>query len=142
VFHKLFSPLLNNQSFENLSLDLEVYGEKKRIRIIGIDTPEVVAQNQPIECYGQEASDRAKEILEDQYVQIEYDASQGNTDKYDRLLRHIFLSDDRNVAEMLVAEGYAEEKLYGAKHVYTSDYIEAEREAMDDGLGMWGDCEM
>ena len=49
----------------------------ERIRLIGIDTPEVVDPRKPVQCFGREASAHAHELLDGQSVALELDPSQG-----------------------------------------------------------------
>lgn len=62
-----------------------------RVRYIGIDTPETVDPRKPVQCYGQEASNKNKELVEGKTVELEKDVSE--TDKYGRLLRYVWLGD-------------------------------------------------
>src|SRR5689334_4640170 len=77
------------------TVDVRLEGQVVRLRLIGIDTPEVVDPRRPVECFGREASARAHELLDGQTVAVESDPTQGDTDRYGRLLRYIWLSDGR-----------------------------------------------
>lgn len=114
-------------------------GKKQTIRIIGIDTPETVDPRKPVQCYGQAASDRAKELLSNQPVWLESDPTQGNTDKYGRLLRYVFIngSDDYGLGAIL--EGYAHEYTYDVPYKYQVEYKKAEKAAMTAKIGLWAD---
>src|SRR5215467_7166224 len=61
-------------------------GPTQRLRLIGIDTPEVVDPRKPVQCFGREASAHAHELLDGQSVSIETDLSQGYRDVYGRYL--------------------------------------------------------
>ena len=78
-------------------------GEK--VRYIGMDTPEI----RPNECYGQEATDRNKELVENKKVEMEKDISK--TDRYGRLLRYVYVG-DKMINRVLVQEGYARVATY------------------------------
>jgi micrococcal nuclease len=82
-------------------------GKIERLRLIGIDTPEVVDPRKPVECYGREASQHAHELLDGQSVSIETDPSQGYRDIYGRYLAYIWLADGRNFGEVMIGDGYA-----------------------------------
>jgi len=113
------------------------------IRLIGIDTPETVHPTKPVQCFGKEASQKAKDILLDQYVTLELDPSQGQTDKYGRTLGYLFLSNGENVNKMLIEEGYAYEYTYSRPYKYQSEFKLAEQEAKENKKGLWADgvCE-
>jgi endonuclease YncB( thermonuclease family) len=46
------------------------------VGMIGIDTPETVAPNQPVGCYGPEATDRMIELVEGKTVRLEKDVNE------------------------------------------------------------------
>lgn len=75
--------------------DVQIEGVTTRIRIIGIDTPETVAPGQPVDCFGPEASARARELLEGQTVTLEPDPTQDQIDAFGRLLVYVTLPDGR-----------------------------------------------
>jgi len=68
------------------TLDVDLAGTVERVRLIGIDTPETVKPNTPVECFGRDASAYAKYLLDGQAVYIEDDPSQDSRDRYGRLL--------------------------------------------------------
>jgi micrococcal nuclease len=69
------------------TVDVQVAeGRIERVRLIRIDTPEVVDPRKPIQCFGQEASAHAHQLLDGQSVTVELDSSQAERDRYGRLL--------------------------------------------------------
>ena len=90
-----------------------------------------------MECFGKEAADKAKEILERKRVRLENDPTQGERDKYDRLLRYIFLEDGTNFNKMMISEGYAFEYTYDFSYKYQKEFKDAEKEAQDKKKGLW-----
>lgn len=115
-------------------------GEEIVIRFIGMDTPETVAPDRPVECFGPEASARTKELVEGGQVWLEYDEASGLTDKYDRTLAFVWLDQQTMLNELLIAEGYAEEVTYTDGYAHQRDFQDAERAAQSAGLGLWGAC--
>lgn len=111
------------------------------IRLLGINTPETVAPSRPVQCFGPEASARTKELLTYQIVQLEADPSQDNKDKYNRLLRFVFL-EEKNVNESLVRDGYAREYTFDRKnpYLYQAQFRQAQREAKKNKRGLWKEC--
>lgn len=107
------------------------------VRYIGIDTPETVHPSKPVQCYGKEASDKNRELVEGKEVKLEKDVSE--TDKYGRLLRYIWLG-DMLVNEYLVREGYAQSSTYPPDVRYQDRFIEAQRQAREEQKGLWGDA--
>ena len=115
-------------------------GQEVVIRLIGINTPETVAPDRPVECYGPEASERTKELVSGQQVWLEYDEVTGEKDKYDRTLAYVWLSPDQMLNETLVREGYAEERTYQDGYRYQDRLRQAEDAAQAAGAGLWTAC--
>jgi micrococcal nuclease len=112
----------------------------ENVRFVGIDAPEMQHPTKGKECFGEEASAFLSSLLTGKQVKLERDESQDNRDKYDRLLRFVWLEDGRNVEEMMVREGYAIEYTYGKAYRYQELYRTAQAEAMAAGKGLWGAC--
>jgi len=105
------------------------------VRYIGIDTPETVHPSKPVQCYGKEASNKNRELVEGKEIEIEKDVSE--TDKYGRLLRYVWVG-DIFVNEYLVREGFAQSSTYPPDVKYQDRFREAERQAREEGKGLWG----
>lgn len=121
------------------TVSVEIEGKSETIRIIGINTPETVDPRKPVECFGQEASARAQALLDNQTVTLEADATQGERDKYDRLLRYVFLPDGSDFAIQMISEGYAYEYTYSTPYKYQQDYKTSQSEAETAKRGLWAD---
>ncbi len=119
------------------TLDVDIDGKVERLRLIGIDTPETVDPRKAIQCFGIEASNKAKELLTGQYVSLETDPTQGERDKYKRLLRYVFLPDGTNYNLYMIKEGYAHEYTYSSKYKYQLAFREAETLARENQRGLW-----
>lgn len=122
------------------TIAVDIAGKTKTIRLIGINTPETVDPRKPVECFGKEASNKAKEILTGKSVRLEADITQGERDKYGRLLRYAFLEDGTNFNKMMISEGFAYEYTYGTPYKYQDEFNQAEKEAMDAQKGLWEPC--
>lgn len=125
------------------TLKLTINGINEPIRLIGIDTPETVHPTKPVQCFGVEASNKAKEILTGQNVFLEKEPSQGERDKYDRLLGYIILEDGRNFNKLMIEEGYAYEYTYNLPYKYQAEFKQAQINAKENKKGLWaeGVCE-
>jgi micrococcal nuclease len=117
------------------TIEVQIAGATYRVRYIGIDTPETVDPRQPVQCYGREASERNRELVEGKTVGLEKDVSE--TDQYGRLLRYVWL-DDEMVNAVLVREGYATAVSYPPDVKYQELFLSLQQEARDAGLGLWG----
>jgi micrococcal nuclease len=104
------------------------------VRYIGVDTPETVAPNKPVQCYGKEASAKNKELVQGQVVELVRDVSQ--RDKFGRLLRYVWVGDVM-VNEYLVREGYAHVSTYPPDVSYVDTFLAAEKSAREENKGLW-----
>ena len=121
-----------------------VDGQPETVRLVGIDTPETVAPNRPVECFGPEASARLAEILpEGQPVTIETDPTQDERDRFDRLLGYVYPGDESESAnEALVASGHARVFVFGGVPFDQADeFMRREAQARSESLGLWGACQ-
>ena len=115
-------------------------GKNEPVRLIGIDSPELETDVTKEACYSREAKNRMIELIKNQTIRLESDPSQDNRDKYERLLRYIFLSDGRNINEIMVREGYAWEYTFlGRKYAYYEEFSNAEKSAKSARLGIWSE---
>ena len=112
----------------------------ERIRVIGIDTPETVDPNSPVECGGPEASAAAESLLEGKSVEVVHDPSQGTRDKYGRMLAYLDLPDGTDFGEAMLRAGHAEEYTYDTAYERQGTYQAAEESARGGGQGVWGGC--
>lgn len=121
------------------TIDIDLNGVSTRIRLIGVDTPESVDPRKPVQCFAKEASNFTKDTLEGKLVYLEEDKSQGNKDKYNRLLRYIFLEDGTNLNQVLIEKGYANEYTYNVPYKYQKEFKDAQKFAQDYKQGLWAD---
>ncbi|MEK7632240.1 MAG: thermonuclease family protein [Patescibacteria group bacterium] len=119
------------------TVKVDIAGIRETIRIIGINTPETVDPRKPVECFGKEASARAKELLTSQTIELEADATQGEQDKYGRLLRYVFLPDGSNFGKTMITEGFAYEYTYSTPYSYQQEYKDAQADATKNERGLW-----
>lgn len=120
-------------------------GRDTTVRLLGINTPETVKPNSPVECFGPEASAYAKQTLEGQRVTLEFDDSQSRLDRYGRTLAYVWLpaaaGGQRLVNLDLVAGGFAYQRQYGPNPVaWQPELVRAQREARASGAGLWSAC--
>lgn len=142
VEKNLKSEVVNSEAYlvtkviDGDTIDVLIGGETKRVRYIGIDTPETVHPSKPVECFGFEASNKNKELVAGKMVQLVKDISE--TDKYGRLLRYVYV-DGVFVNLALVEGGYANVYSYPPDVAKIDLFLEAERKARASSVGLWGD---
>ena len=111
----------------------------ERVRYIGIDTPEAVKPNTPVEFMAKEASAANEALVAGRDVVLERDVS--DTDQFDRLLRYVWLREGDGwvfVNLELVRRGYAQVATYPPDVRWTDTFLAAQREARKAGIGLWG----
>jgi micrococcal nuclease len=113
---------------------IEVDGGE-RVRLIGVDTPEVVDPRRPVQYFGKEASAFTRRMVEGKDVRLESD--QETHDRYGRTLAYVYLQDGTLLNAEIIRQGYG--------HAYTRfpfryerQFVELEREARVNGRGLWG----
>lgn len=122
------------------TFDVLALGERVRVRVLGINTPETVDQTKSVGCYGPEASARAKELLLGQSVQIELEPERERTDNYGRLLAYVWLPDGTFYNDAMIREGYARELTVGRAYSNQREFREAQTQARTAKLGLWDSC--
>jgi micrococcal nuclease len=110
----------------------------RAVRLIAIDTPETVAPNQTVECYGPEASAFTDRRLEGERVRLEFDVER--EDRYGRTLAYIW-TDGRLFNKVVVARGFARVTIYPPNDRYERRLERAEQRAREADRGLWGECE-
>jgi len=134
---KILYPVVKVVDGDTFSVDID--GVVQTIRLIGLDTPETVHPSKPVECFGQEASNKAKQILSGQKVELEQDPTQGELDKYGRLLAYTYLENGTLFNKMMIEEGYGFEYTYNIPYKYQSEFQLAEDQARILKKGLWAD---
>lgn len=115
------------------------------VRYIGIDTPETVHPQKTVECFGREASNKNKELVEGKFVQLEKDVSE--VDKYGRLLRYVYVDPSTSsgqvifVNELLVKEGFAHASSYPPDVKYQDLLNSVQKDAQSQNKGLWAGCD-
>ena len=108
-----------------------------RVRVIGIDTPESVAPDRPVECFGPESADRADQLLTGTSVMLRGDPTQDRVDQYGRELDYVWLPDGRLFNHVMLVEGFATEYTFAAPYAYQDSFRAAEQQAAQGGVGLW-----
>ena len=117
------------------TIHVELGGKDYRLRYIGIDTPETVDPRRPVGCFGAEASERNRQLVEGRTVGLEKDVSE--TDSFGRLLRYVWV-EDQMVNEALVVEGYALAATYPPDVRYSGVFASLQAQAREGKRGLWG----
>jgi len=119
------------------TITVAVNGVDERVRLIGIDAPELHNPTEPTECFAQESADFARGMLAGRSVRLVADPSQDDRDKYGRLLRYVFLPAGINVNATLVESGFAYEYSYDNRYQFRDEFLADQRSAQSGGVGLW-----
>lgn len=124
---------------DTLVVKLESSGEEAKVRLLGMNTPESVDPRRPVQCFGKEASQHMKDIVEGKTVLLLDDPKADDRDKYGRLLRTVVRDEDKlDVNATLVAQGYANAYLSFPLDGKRKAQIRAlEQEAKSQERGLW-----
>lgn len=109
----------------------------QKVRYIGIDTPETVDPRKPVQCFGQEAKEENKKLVEGKIVRLEKDVSE--TDKFGRLLRYVYV-DSVFVNDYLVRNGFSYAAAFPPDVKYSKQFVQAQEEARINNRGLWKSC--
>jgi endonuclease YncB( thermonuclease family) len=116
-------------------------GGERDVRLIGIDTPETVRPDTPVECGGPEASASMHQLADGRRVTLVSDPSQDRVDRYGRLLAYV-IRGSINLGKVQIGRGWAE------VYVYQHDpfrkvrsFRRAERGAERGDRGVWSECD-
>ncbi len=118
------------------TLRLDVDGVELRVRLIGIDTPEVYPE---LECFGEEATAEL-ERLAPVGSTLQYAYDRDPRDPYDRNLLYLTSDDGTFINLAMVENGFAFAVLFEPNDAYWPELQDAERSARDAGRGLWGSC--
>jgi micrococcal nuclease len=120
---------------------VDIGRDRMRVRLLGIDTPETVKPDAPVECFGPEASSRAKQLMpKGAAVRLQTDPGHEREDDFGRLLAYIWVGGNPSVNERLVSEGFATVFIKGKPFTRARQFQARESDARAQGLGLWGSC--
>jgi micrococcal nuclease len=121
-----------------------VAGEKRAVRLIGVDTPETVHPKKPVQFYGKEASDFTKRSLLNRTVWLEYDVAP--LDRYNRHLAYLWLEEPGEGEDAvrrgmfnarLILDGYGKTMTIQPNSKYADLFAKFQREARTQKRGLW-----
>ena len=123
------------------TLAVSLAGGNERVRLIGVDTPESVAPDRPVQCYGHEASD-ALAGMAPEGTRLRLVLDQEARDRFGRLLAYAYrVDDDLFLNRWLVSEGYGATLVFEPNTAHAAEFSRLESEARAAGRGLWGACD-
>ncbi len=110
---------------------------KRKIRVIGIDTPEVKHHQQKAQLYGAKAREELRVLLKDENYQIFLEFDKEKYDRYKRILAHVYLANGKSISEWLLQRGFAKTLIIPPNVKHAECYKNAERQAQQQKLRLW-----
>ncbi len=138
-------PTVNSELFlvtkiiDGDTLMIDINGKEQAVRLIGIDTPEVKDSRKTVQCFGTEASEEARQLMENKKVKLEADITQTDKDIYNRLLRYVYLEDGTLINKKLIEEGFGFEYTYKIPYKFQTEFKDAQKMAESKKVGLWAD---
>lgn len=125
-----------NRTVDGDTIKVNYKGEVKTVRYLLVDTPETKKPNSCVQPYGEDASARNKQLVNEGKLQLEFGKGD-RTDKYGRMLAYVYV-DGKSVQETLLKEGLARVAyVYEPNTKYLDTYKKDEQAAKDKDLKIW-----
>ncbi|HLM32404.1 MAG TPA: thermonuclease family protein [Solirubrobacterales bacterium] len=121
------------------TVEARIEDEVETVRYIGVDTPESVKPDAPVECYALRASHFNERLVEGERVRLDFDAER--RDVYGRLLAYVHVGDTFVNAELL-RRGYATTLTIAPNDSHAARFARIEAAAAREGRGLWDACEV
>ncbi len=131
------------------TIDVSVDGRRRRVRFIGVDTPEVYpgaklnrdaqtlgVSRKVVQALGRLSSEFTRQQLLAEDVALELDVQ--THDRYGRLLAYVWLADGTLFNMLIVREGYAFVYTFPPNVKYADIFLACQREAREKRRGLWG----
>ncbi len=129
-----------NHFIDGDTIAVNMGGAVEAVRFIGVDTPETHKPNSPVQCYGMIAAAFTKQQIGTGKVRLEADPLDTNRDRYNRLLRYVYLQNGQLLNQLLITGGYG--------FAYTqfpfdkaASFTLAQNQAQVANKGLWGSCQ-
>lgn len=134
------------------TIEVRLDGRDEYVRLIGVDTPETVKPDTPVQCFGERASHFTKRTLTGRRVRLVSGVEP--RDVYGRLLAYVFLAQptlnvskhvespqrDRLFNAVLVRRGLARSLTIPPNDRFAPRFRRLELAAARTGRGLWGAC--
>jgi micrococcal nuclease len=119
------------------TIEVELGGEREDVRYIGVDTPETVKPDTPVQCFGPRAHRFNARLVTHRRVRLVFGVER--RDVYGRLLAYVYLG-DRFVNAELARRGLARTLTIPPNDRFARRFKRLQRAAARAGRGLWGAC--
>lgn len=111
--------------------------DKRKIRIIGMDTPETKHHKQKAQAYGAKAREALRALLKKFHYRVILRYGKERLDRYSRTLAHVYLPDGMNISNWMLERGYAKTLAFPPNIKLAECYKKAEESAQEKSLRIW-----
>ena len=111
--------------------------DKRKVRLIGIDTPEVEHHQQKQQAYAAKAREALRELLKKNHYKVKLRYGAERKDRYSRTLAHVYTPDGINIESWLLEKGYARTLVFPPNIKLADCYKQSEKLAQQQSLGIW-----
>lgn len=118
---------------------VDMNGAREKVRFIGVDTPETKDPRKAVQCFGRAAGEFTKGLIGNSAVRLEADPLNTNRDRYNRLLRYVYLPDGTLVNAEIIRQGYGFAYL-SFPFTKTDEFRDLQTEARQQNKGLWSSC--
>lgn len=129
--------VMNVEDGDTITVDMG--GNHERVRLIGLNTPEVLDPRKPVQCFARAASKFTKNLIGDSTVRLEADPLSANRDRHNRLLRYVYLPDGRLAQADIISQGYGF-ALASFPFTKSEEFLKYQSEAKEQNRGLWAYC--
>jgi micrococcal nuclease len=117
--------------------DTIVLESGERVRLLGVNAPEVNNPKKPVEAFGKEAADFTRRMVEGKLVRLELDPNVRPRNKRSRTLAYVFLRDGTFLNAEIIKQGYGFAVTTFPPLKYEYDFRKLEVEARENRRGLW-----
>jgi micrococcal nuclease len=114
-------------------------GDSEYVRYIGVDTPESVKPDSPVECFGEEAKRFNESLLRSGGPNVTLVFDRERRDRYGRLLAYVYAG-GQMIQEELLRRGYATTLEVPPNTSRADEFERLEEQARAAGRGLWSAC--
>lgn len=121
------------------TITIDMNGKQEKVRLIGVDTPETHDPRKPVQCFGSASANFTKNIIGSNRVRLEADPTNTNRDRYNRLLRYVYLPDGTLINGEIIKQGYGFAYTY-FPFTKINEFKEYQKNAEQQKNGLWDKC--
>jgi len=128
--------------FDGATIEVNGSAGTARVRVLGVNAPEITHDGTPVQCDGPESTTRARAVVLGQPVTLTGDPTQPATDRYGRQLRYVDVA-GTDLGHLLLDGGFFAREYHLSSEGATQrtvSYLAAQNTARSQRAGLWGAC--